>query len=255
MRKFLNILRREGGHRKFISRRFNNEASMNSTQLDLLRALRLQRRIFHCTLGSIILVGGLNAYLFWDELSDYITPKVTEPIINVSQDILSNKELQISTQEVAQKFVCELLMTEETLNTLTDLLCKLIRQDLVVEAAYELVLKVLKDPYIQAEFNKVVGYALTDEYNQELLYDLLKKVLENTELQQVARDTVLEVIEDHSLQEVSSNALWSVLKGAVTPKWGGSPAETLAVPEVHFNVPIARDRGTEDVKDEQQVQD
>jgi len=246
MNRFSNLLRGAGLHRKFIRRRFNDDASINSSQRDILRALRLQRRVFYCSLGFVSMVGGVNMYLFWDELSDYITPKVTEPIINVSQDILSNKELQISTQEVAQKFVCELLMTQETLDTLTELLCKLIRQDLVVDAAYELVLKVLKDPYVQAEFNKVVGYALIDDYNQELLYDLLKKVLENTELQQVARKTVLEVIEDHSLQEVSSNALWSVLKGAVTPTWGSSPAQTLPLKQMLLNVPVSRDSKTRD---------
>jgi len=207
---------------------------MNQTQLDILRAFRLQRRMFYCSLGFVSMVGGGSLYWFRDELSEYITPKVTEPIINVSQDILANKELQISTQEVAQKFVCELLMTQETLDTLTHLSCKLLRQDFVLEATNELVLNVLKDPYIQAEFNKVVGNTLSNEYNQELLYDLLKKVLENNELQQVARETVLEAIEDHSLQQVSSNALWSVLKGAVTPTWGTSSEETL--PEVHFNV-------------------
>jgi len=237
-------------HRRYTTRQFNKDTSMNSTQLDLLEALRLQRRMFYCTLGSVIMVGGVNTYLFWDELTDYITPKVTEPIINVSQDILANKELQISTQEVAQKFVCELLMTQKTLDTVTVLLCRLIRQDLVLEAANELVLKVLKDPYVQAEFNKVVGYTLTDEYNQELLYDLLTKVLENSDLQEVARDTVLKMIEDNSVQEVSSNALWSVLMGAVTPKWGSSPADTLAVQEVHFNVPIIRDSGSPDVQNE-----
>jgi len=235
-------------HRKFIRRKFNNEASMNQAQLDMLGALRLQRRMFYSSLGFVTMVGGVSLYWFWDELSEYITPKVTEPIINVSQDILANKELQISTQEVAQKFLCQLLMTQETLDTLTYLLCKLLRQDFVLEATNELVLNVLKDPYIQSEFNKVVGYALTDDYNQELLYDLLKKVLENTELQQVARETVLEVIEDHSLQEVSSNALWSVLKGAVTPTWGSSPEQTLPVQEVHFNVPVPRDGVIPDVK-------
>jgi len=247
MKRFLNVFRGADVHRKFTRRRFNNDASMNASQRDMLRALRLQRRVFYISFGFVSAVGGASMYLFWDELSDYITPKVTEPIINVSQDILANKELQISTQEVAQKFVCELLMTQETLDTLTELLCQLIRQDFVVEAAYELVLKVLKDPYVQAEFNKVVGYALSDDYNQELLYDLIKKVMENTELQQVARKTVLEVIEDHSLQEVSSNALWSVLKGAVTPAWGGSPAQTLPLKKMHFNVPVSRDSGTRDV--------
>jgi len=219
---------------------------MSASQLDIARALRFQRRTYYTSLVFVSMVAGINIYLFWDDISNYITPKVTEPIINVSQDILSNKELQISTQEVAQKFVCDLMMTQETLDTLTELLCKLIRQELVVEAAYELVLKVLKDPYVQAEFNKVVGYSLTDDYNQELLYDLLKKVLENTELQQVARKTVLEVIEDHSLQEVSSNALWSVLKGAVTPTWGSSPAQTLPLKQMQFNVPISRDSGVRD---------
>lgn len=248
MKRFLNVFRGARVHRKFTRRRFNNDASsMNESQRDILRALRLQRRVFYVSFGFVSVVSGASIYLFWDELSDYITPKVTEPIINVSQDILANRELQISTQEIAQKFVCELLMTKDTLDTLTELLRRLIHQDLVVEAAYELVLKVLKDPYVQAEFNKVVGCALTDDYNQELLYDLLKNVMENTELQQVARTTVLEVIEDHSLQEVSSNALWSVLKGAVTPAWGSSPAQTLPLKKMHFNVPVSRDSGTRDV--------
>jgi len=234
MSRFFKVFRVGRLHRKFIKRKLYNEASMNQTQLDILRAFRSQRRVFYCSLGFVTLLGGGSLYWFRDELSEYITPKVTEPIINVSQDILANKELQISTHEVAQKFVCELLMTQETLDTLTYLLCKLLRQDFVLEATNGLVLNVLKDPYIQKEFNKVVGHTLTDDYNQELLYDLLKKVLENTELQQVARETVLEVIEDHSLQEVSSNALWSVLKGAVIPKWVISPEQTL--PQVNFNL-------------------
>jgi len=221
---------------------------MSQAQLDILRALRLQRRTFYSSLGFVTTVGCVGLYWYRDELSEYITPKVTEPIINVSQDILANKDLQISSQQVAQKFVSELLMTQETMDTLTYLLCKLIRQDCVLEATNELVLNVLKDPNIQAEFNKVVGYALTDDYNQELLYDLLKKVLENTELQQVARDTVLEVIEDHNLQEVSSNALWSVLKGAVTPTWGSSPEQALPVHEVHFDVPLSKEAVIPDLK-------
>jgi len=233
-------------HRKFIRRKFY-KAPMNQAQLDVLRALTSQRRKFYWSLGFVSMVGGVSLYWFRDELSEYITPKVTEPIINVSQDILANKDLQISSQQVAQKFVCELLMTQETLDTLTHLLCKLIRQDFVIEATNELVLNVLKDPYIQAEFNKVVGYALTDDYNQELLYDLLKKVLENPELQQVARDTVLEVIEDRSVQEVSSNALWSVLTGAVTPKCLSSP-QTLPVHDVHFNAPVSTEGVILDLK-------
>lgn len=222
--------------------------SVNQEQLDILRALRFQRRVFYCSFGFVSMFGSVNMYLFWDDLFVYITPKVTEPIINVSQDILANKDLQRSTQMVAQKIVCDLLRKQQTLELLTHLLCKLLKEEFVLEATNELVLKVLKDPFIQTEFYKVVGYALTDEYNQELLYDLLKKVLENSELRHKARETVLEVIEDHSLQEVSSNALWSVLKGAVTPTWGNSQEQTLSVQKVHLNVPVSTDGRIPDFK-------
>jgi len=242
MNAFINLFRETTRvNLNFVRRRFHDDYSINQTQLDILIALRLQRRMFYCSLCSMSILGGLNMYLFWDDFSKWIKPKVTEPIISVSQDILANKELQSSTQEVFKKFVCELLLTQETLDTVVQLLCKLIRQDLVLEATNELVLNILKDSQVKAELNKVGGYALTDQHNQELLYDLLKKVMENNELQQVAHQTVLEVIEDHRLQEVSSNALWSVVKRAVIPTWGSSPEKTLPVQEVHINLPVPSD--------------